>query len=334
MLKMSLCLVMSALTLFFSGCTDKNSKEACTHQVTMDLDAGRYDAVLTSSCTDSLQRGAAYFGLAGFDTGDVINTFVRTGTTSGPTSTQSDLTLYLTSLISTVTETSLSYLDHSTREYDSIPALLDSYKDAQFYLSLVYTVKSLSLLKIISSDSAGLLDTACDINANTTADGADASSCALIAASTISSATASTCDHASYAPATPVDITIAGKNGIYSGLIVTLQGTGTTACPATFKKLLYRDESGHYWVAVAAPDQVCVGSDSNAWPCPLEQNGRPLDLVTAVDDSLNGSMNAVNSSLTSTSGEVQTSLHEVKTDACPGVTCTSLDIAQYLETVH
>jgi len=329
------CLFMlTGLSLLFSGCNGKNREEACVHQATMDLDAGRYDAVLASTCTDTLQRGAAYFGRAGFDTANVINTFVRTGTTSSPISTRSNLTIYMTSLIGMVTETSLADLDHATDEYAGIPALLDSYKDAQFYLSLAYTIKSLSLLKIISADAVGSLDTSCDINSNTNADGADASSCALIAASNISTGTTSTCSHAAYSPATPVDMSLTGKNGAYGGLTITLEGTETEACPVVFKKLLYRDAAGLYWVAVTAPDQNCVDGDGNAWPCPLEQNGQPLDLVNAVDESLNGSVNAMDSSLTSTSGEVQTSIRGVKTDACPGSTCTSLDIAQYLQTVH
>lgn len=327
--------------LFFSliaaflvpGCADKSSREACLHQASMDLDAGKYDDVLASSCTDSLQRGAAYFGRSGFETAVVINTFIRTGASSGPTSTQSDLSVYMTSLIGRVTETSLNDLDRSTREYASIPPGLDMYRDAQFYLSLVYTVKSLSLLKLVSADAAGVLDLSCDINANDNADGADASSCALVAASNISSGTTATCDHAVYGPPAPVDMTLDGKSGIYSGVTITLEGAGTELCPSEFKKLLYRDGSGGYHVVATTPDADCLDTGGNSWPCPVEQDGQPLDLVAAVDESLNGSVAAMNSSLTSTSGEVQTAVTDVKTDACPAATCTPLDISQYLQTV-
>ncbi|HTF99420.1 MAG TPA: hypothetical protein VK654_02390 [Nitrospirota bacterium] len=326
--------LLACAALFLFGCSNKNSKEACTHQVTMDLDAGHYDSVLASSCSDSLQRGAAYFGRAGFDTTNVVNVFIQTGASSGGTSTQADLTVYLTSLVSTVTETTLSDLDRAEAEYSSIPAMLDSYQDAQFYLSLACMVKGLSLLKILSADAAGALDTTCDINNDSIADGADASSCALIAASNISTGTSAVCSNATYSPASPADITFPGKTGTYSGLVVTLQGTGTTACPSQFKKLLYRDGSGHYWVAVATPDIVCTDNNGAAWPCPVEENGQPVDFVASVGSMLDASIAALQLSLITVTSDVQTSLEQIKNEACPSGTCTSIEIAQYLHTVQ
>ena len=193
-------------------------------------------------------------------------------------------------------------------------------------------------MKLIVSDSAGILNISCDINANTVADGADAASCELIAASRISTGITTTCkDNTTYTPAIPVDITFPGKSGTYSGLVITLQGTATTICPYQFRKLLYKGAiPGQYWAVATAPDLQCTGSDGNSWPCPIEQNGKPLDLVSAIDSSLNSAVSSLNSSLTATGSsatDVQKSIQDIQTQACPSGTCTSTDIASYLQTI-
>jgi len=184
----------------------------------------------------------------------------------------------------------------------------------------------------------GTLNTSCDVNSNTVADGADAASCALTAASNISTnpATPQSCNQAAYARSSPLDITFPGKSGIYSGLFVTLNGTDTVSCPTLFKKLLYKDAAARYFVAVTASDQQCTASDDTAWPCPIEVNGQPLDLVNAFNASVNSSVDSLNNSVTTTSGsnaDVQRAILDVKTQACPAGTCTSTDIASYLQTI-
>jgi hypothetical protein len=332
-------LFAASFSLLFLGCSDKNSNEACKHDTTMNLDSGNYDAVLASGCADAMQRGAAYFGKAGYDMKDVLNRFVQTGISSGQTATQSDLTTYMTDLVGKVDEGSLNNLENSTTQYYSIPADSESYPDAQFDVSLVEMIRSLSFMKLIVSDISGAVNTSCDINTNTVADGADAASCALIAASRISSGATTTCtNNTIYAPATPVDITFSGKSGTYSGLVITLQGTATTACPSQFNKLLYKDTAtGKYWAVATDPDLQCKGSDNKSWPCPIEQNGNPLDLVNAIDSSLNSAVSSLNSSLTATGSsttDVQTSIQDVQTQACPSGTCTSTDLANYLQTIQ
>jgi hypothetical protein len=332
-------LLAASFSLLFLSCSKKNSDEACQHDTTMNLDKGNYDAVLTSGCADTMQRGAAYFGKAGYDMKNVLNRFVQTGSSSGQTSTKSDLTVYMTDLVVKVDEGSLNNLDNSTTQYYSISAASESYKDAQFDVSLVEMIKGLSLMKLIVSDISGTLNTSCDINTNTIADGADAASCALVAASRISSGTTTTCtDNTTYTPATPVDIHFPDKSGTYSGLVITLLGTATTTCPSQFNKLLYKDSAtGKYWAVATDPDIQCKGSDNKSWPCPIEQNGKPLDLVNTIDSSLNSAVSSLNSALTATGGattNVQTSIQDVQTQACPSGTCTSLDLANYLQTIQ
>jgi len=332
-------LLAAGFSLLFMGCSDKNSDDACKHDTTMNLDSGNYDAVLASGCADAMQRGGAYFGKAGYDMKDVLNRFVQTGISSGQTATQSDLTTYMTDLVGKVDEGALNNLENSTTQYYSIPADSESYQDAQFDVSLVEMIRSLSLMKLIVSDISGAVNTSCDINTNTVADGADAASCALIAAARISSGATTTCtDNTTYTPATPVDITFPGKSGTYGGLVITLQGTATTACPGRFNKLLYKDTAtGKYWAVATDPDLQCKGSDNKSWPCPIEQNGKPLDLVNAIDSSLNSAVSSLNSSLTATGSSttnVQTSIQDVQTQACPSGTCTSTDLANYLQTIQ
>jgi hypothetical protein len=323
-----LFLVAGVMLLLF-GCSNKSSNDACIHQTSQDLDAGNYDAVLASSCADAMQLGAAYFGKAGYDTKDVINRFVQTGASS----TQTPLSTYMTDLIGTVDETSLSNLDSSTTQFKSIPATSDSYKDAQFNLSLVSAIQGLSLIKLVSADITGGVNTSCDINNNTIADSAEAEACALVASTNINTGSTTSCkDNTSYTPAAPVDIIITGKQGTYSGLNITVTGTATATCAAQFQKLLYKDASNKYWAVTTSADQKCTGSDGISWPCPIEQNGKPLDLVNALDLSLTTSADSMNASLTSGSSNVQQSITNIKSDACP-TTCTSASVADYLQTI-
>jgi len=337
-------LILVGTMLIFSGCSNKNSNEACVHQASMDLDAGNYDAVIASSCADAMQKGAAYFGRSGFDTTLVINTYDKLGVNSSQTMTTSDLTVYMTSLVGSVNDNTLNDLDSASTEYEDIPNTSDLYKNAQFNLSLVESVKGLSFIKFVISDVTGTLNTACDINSNGIADGADAEACTLIAASNISTDSTVTCgNNTDYSPKTPVDITFPADNkqGTYSGLVITLSGTATASCPSAYKKLLYKDSSGAYWAATTSANLTCTGSDGNDWPCPLEdQNGLPIDLATSINTSVNDAVESLSTSLTTTSTTVQTSIQNIQAQICPAgpQQCTqaqiSINLADYLRTIQ
>lgn len=369
-----LFLTAGMLAVIF-GCSKKNSDEACIHEVTMNLDKGNYAAVLSSTCANDMQKGAAYFGLSGFDITNVINSLSRTGTTSSTTNTQSNLNVYMTSLVTNASGTSLSYMDSAVGAYSNVTTTSttgsytsDNYKDAQFYISIVDAVKSLTLINLVLPnilDPSGNINTSCDANGNTVPDDADATACALIASTVISSPAATTlsCTGATYVRSTPVDLTLSppigsALTGTYSGLIITMTTVTsgvTSGCTVTapntalnsYKRLLYKTATGQYFVATTTNEICSDNATGTTWPCPIEQNGQPLDLVSAIDQALTTSVNSLSSSLTSsstgtTTTDVQTAIQDIQGQACCGctvtpcapctTTCTSQNIANYIQT--
>jgi hypothetical protein len=368
-------LLVASVSLFFVGCSDKSSSEACLHQVTMDLDKGNYNAVLASSCANDMQKGAANFGLAGFDIKNVINRFSETGssTSSSPTSTRSDLNTYMTTLVSNSSGTSLTYLDRADSLYSNVTTTVspndckdaptrgytvDNCKDAQFYRSLVNAVNALSLINIVLPNILnpdGSLNTACDKNVNGTPDEADATACALL----VSAATYTT----PVPPVTALTTCTERRNGVlvpyatvthspslvfssvtgtmtFNGLTTTMTGTGSTAAciPAntvTYKRLVYKVDAANHYTAATTANTLCTADDGTQWPCPIMQNGQPLDLVSAFDATLTSAISSMGSALsTGSTGttDVQTAIQDIKIDACPTGTCTSQNIADYLQT--
>lgn len=331
-----LCLLSAA---FIAGCgeniveglADKSSDEACRYETTQNLDKGNYDAVLTSSCADSMQKGAAYFGKAGYDIKDVINRF------SEAEDEEDDLNLYMTALTKTVTDNTLTNLDSAKTEYDTVQSTSESFQDAQFYVSLVNAVKSLSLIKlVIDADGDGALSS-CDINLNTVPDEADTTSCALLASGspnpTSGNCTLSVSNGTTYT-ATYIassDITFPDKAGTYRGLIITIPGTATVACSDEYKQILYKGSDNNYWVATTSGS--CQASDSQEWPCPLEQNDQPLDLVSAIDESISDAIESIGYALPGSTTDVQQSIQDIRTEACGGDVCTSSEISAYLQTL-
>jgi hypothetical protein len=321
----------------FEGQADKSSDEACRYETTINLDKGNYDAVLASSCAESMHKGAAYFGKAGYDIKDVVNRF------SEAEDTANDLELYMTALTKTVTDNTLTNLDSAKTEYDTIPSTSENYKDAQFYVSLVGAVKSLSLIKVvIDADGDGALSS-CDINSNTVPDEADSTSCALLSSGSPNPTSGNCTISGSTATYTASsDIRFDGKTGIYRGLTVTIPGTETATCSNTYTQLLYKGSDNNYWVATTSGS--CEASDSNTWPCPLEQNNQPLDLVTAIDESITGAIDSIGTALPETITDVQTSINDIKAQNCctdPGenplnvdtCACSSSEISAYLQTL-
>jgi hypothetical protein len=330
---LSLCLLAvlfySCGSNAFKGIADDSSQEACRYEVTKNLDSGNWDAVLNSSCADSMQKGAAYFGRAGFDIKDVINRL------SEASEEEKDLNIYLKALVPKVTEQTLNDLSMAKSKYGKVPQEDPHYKDAQFYISLVDTSNSLSLMKIvIDSDGDGAISN-CDINGNGVPDDADATACALMATNNLfCTYTDNNNNEKTFATYTSSDVTIKGKN--YKGLTITIPnetGTSDLACldegssQKTYKKLLYCPPSTNCYLVTTTSD-MC-----DNWPCPIEQNGNPLDLVSAIDQSIDGALNSLGNALPSgVQEDVTQAINEIRQNACGGDnTCTSQEISDYIQ---
>lgn len=341
MYKLMTTLILAAgISVLLYGCTDEKSKEACEYAVTMNLDRGNYDAVLASSCTNSMQRGAAYLGKAGFSMQNVINAFSQTGSGGTP---QSDLEIYMTYLIGRVDENTFTALDNSRLEYVSIPPGDDFYRDALFNLGVADVVKSLSLLKImLNTSGSGMITADCDRNSNGRADEVDASGCVFETSAGVACSTANT----TLTTDSPAIIISNATNtsqiypGTYRGLVISVTGTGMniSSCPTStqYSYLLYQRSPGPPVVWAPAPSTpgpaACLGSDGFAWPCPIIQNDEPIDLVTVFDTSLTSGIAAISSAMTTTGSDVETAVQNIKTDACPSGTCTPADLAGYIQT--
>jgi len=324
---LSLCLLAvlfySCGSNAFRGIADDSSQEACRYEVTKNLDSGNWDAVINSSCADSMQKGAAYFGRAGFDIKDVINRL------SEASSEEKDLNIYLKALVPKVTEQTLNDLSMAKSEYGKVTQGDPHYKDARFYISLVDTSNSLSLMKIvIDSDGDGAISN-CDINGNGVPDDADATACALMASGQ-NNPTSGNCGSSISANYTATDITFKGKSGTYRGLTINITGSGGT-CPTTYKNLLYKNKSdGKYYVATTSG--TCAAIKDGEWPCPIEQNGEPLDLVSAIDQSIDSALNSLGNALPSgVQEDVTQAINEIRQNACGGDTCTSQEISNYIQ---
>jgi hypothetical protein len=333
---MTSLLLAASISLPLFGCSDKNSQEACEYAVTMNLDRGNYDAVLASSCTNSMQRGAAYLGQAGFSMKNVINAFSQAG--SGGTA-QSSLNIYMNYLIGRVDENTFTALDNARTEYGSIPPTADLYNDALFNLGIADAVKSLSLLKIVlNSSGSGMITAACDRNSNTKPDEIDASMCLFETSAGASCSPANT----TVTTNSPNIVISNATNtaqiypGTYRGLVISVTGTGMniSSCPTStqYSYLLYQKSATWEPAPSAGGPAACLGSDGLPWPCPIIRNDQPIDLVTTFDSSLTNGISEISTALTTTVSDVATAVQNIKTDACPSGTCTPADLAGYLQT--
>ncbi len=338
-----LVILIAAIFVFSASCSNKNSTEACHHETSMNLDKGNYDAVLASACADSMQVGAAWFGKAGYDIKDVLNRFIDANSSN---QTKSDLNIYMTSLTGNVTALTLTDLDNARGAYVLIPDTDSGYQDAQFYVGLVDAIKSLAIIKIAIPNAVnpdGTLNKTCDKNGNNVPDEADATACALIVSDIISKGSATTCTNAVYSRSTPTDIAITDPSnqtvsGIYSGLTITITGSGASCGTDTYNRLLYTTDHVSYWVATTTAE-LCTGSDGKTYHCPIP--GPNIDFVSTVNASIDNSISALSTALTGTITDVQQSILDVKAEACCGClqspcgpcgnTCTSSDIAAYLQ---
>ena len=307
----------------FSSIADDDSDEACMYETSKNLDAGNYDSVLYSSCLDSLQKGAAYLGKSGFDVIDVVNSL------SEAQDSTNDLDIYLKSLVSTVTEASLGYLESSADAYDEVLAVSDSYADAQFYKSIVKSLRSLSLLKLVTDiDGDGSLSS-CDNNGNGTPDDVDAVACSLLGVTT----STPSCSGSSYAEIP--GITIQNKSGTYKGVTITISGVSTPSCPAEYKQLHYLVTGTTYGAATVTSDtcQEATPDSGRTWPCPVETGGSSLDLVEAFDEAITDSIDALGNAF-DMNNDVLESIQDIKTEACGiDAICSSSEIADYINDI-
>jgi hypothetical protein len=319
-----LAVILSVSLITIVSCSDKNSTEACLHEASMNLDSGNYDAVLASTCAGAMDKGAAYFGKAGYSVTSVVNSFVDAGAT-GSGSTQSDLNIYMTALVKSVSGASLDNLDKARDAYATVALGTDNYKPAQFNISIVLALKTLSLIRtVIPGDLVnpdGTLNKTCDVNINGVPDSADATACALLAASAINTGATPTCSGALVTRSTPTDISIytdaaltTQVSGTYSGLTIRFTGSLTTGCTTTtYNRLLYKNATGQYFAATTTSD-LCYQPSSIQWPCPV--TGVNQDLVTSIDNSINSAISSLNSAITATNTDVQNAINDIKSQAC------------------
>jgi hypothetical protein len=301
----------------------------------MNLDKGNYDAVLQSSCATPMHLGAAYFGKAGYSVTSVINTLISAQTTSATS--DKALRQYMNVLTGKVSPDTITFLDGSQAKYLSIPPSSNLHKSALFNLSIVLAVKAVTLLKtVVDLTGVGLLSS-CDINGNTTPDDADAAICALLVSGITSTGTlAGQCpaplvSSASYS-ITGADLFFSSATGTYRGMIVTMSTVTAPSpgCSADYRKLLYLDAFGKY--SVATTSGTCADTLGGTWPCPVTSQ---IDFVNTLGASIDGTLSALNTSLTeTTSNEVKQALEDIKVQACGSLvsTCTATTIADYLQT--
>ncbi len=329
---LSLCLLFFLYSCgdnAFKAISDDSSMEACKYEVSKNLDKGNWDAVINSSCATAMDKGAAYFGRAGFDIKDVINRLIEAQDEGQDQDQKEDLDIYLKALVPKVTEDTLTDLNDAKAEYEQIPPDNPHYPDAQFYISLVDTVYSLSLMKVVIDHNGDGYITNCDINENNVPDDADAVACALMASGQ-NYVGQGNCDPiGSYEISS--DITFLEKSGTYRGIVVNISGNTTSEeCTNQYKRLLYRGSGDNYWLVTTTSEECTVNDDT--WPCPIELNGEPLDFVTAIDTSLNSAFNALNQALPGVVNEdVTDAINEIRNNACGGDTCTSSEIANYIQ---
>lgn len=310
----------------FNFLADEDSDEACRYEVSKSLDGEDYDAVLESLCADDIQRGAAYFGKAGYDINHVLKILIDSGSSESD-----DLSTFMSqSFTGKVTNNTLSYLGDSDVSYAKVktgPYTEDEKKDAEFNRSVVNIIKSLSLLKIILDvDGDGVLS-GCNINDNGIADEADAVACVL-GICNASSASLPTGDMTLYSdPARTQPL-----QGTYRGVTVTINGTPTSSCTNKYRELKYKAQDGKFYVATTTAETCYDGGTT--WPCPAIIDGRPLGLAEALQQGLTTSLSALAAAIGASDADVARAIEEINNGACgsDGI-CSDAEIAQYLQTL-
>jgi hypothetical protein len=280
-----LLLLFTACAALIYGCGDSNTEEACRYEVSRNLDQGNYDDVINSACASCMDKGAAYFGRAGYDVYTILENFMDANDTEG-SATDNELSVYMNSLLGSVDSAVLQDMDSAKGEYLKVLQGEEGYEDAQFYANtIIGPVRSLGGIKgIIDPDGDGGLSSD-DANGNDTPDEVDAVSCAMLVAFKNLSSPPLVGDEcntvlSTYAPFPPNPVTtlnFANLTGTYQGIVVTVNGG------QDYRKLL--DSTGTF--AATTTSEQCTGSDGNLWPCPYEVDGQPSDIVTELVNALN-----------------------------------------------
>ncbi len=340
-------LVLAVSLVFITGCgsnwlefiADDSSTEACQYKASKDLDEGKYDAVIaaSTSCANSMQKGAAYFGKAGYGITDIIDRMIEANDEQND---EENINLYLKNLVSTVTNASLASLDSSVAEYQSVidagVATDRDVIDAKFYRDVfINPMRGLANLKaIIDPDGDGIFSD-CDINSNDTPDEIDATSCTLVrtAQANCSTLTDNGSPYIASSTTEAVDFSVAGNPvtlaKTYTGVTVTLVGTATASCPAVYKRL----NNSTNTISVTTTSEDCTDTDGDQWKCPYESGGASVDVVGVLTDALNNAETALNN-VVSGESEIDDAVAELKEEICGSDnTCTNTEVSDYLQTL-
>jgi hypothetical protein len=192
----------------------------------------------------------------------------------------------------------------------------------------VNTLIAISNIKGIIG-GATLPDTStCDRNDNGTPDQADSASCALYIAAGIGNCI----DLGATFSAPFLNVKFTGLVATYTGYIITIDDNGGPAsapdCQATGKNLLTGG------LVAATTSETCTDTGGLDWPCPFENDGVPVDVVSIFDENLKSSDEFLSSIFGSDTGEVGEAVTDLRTDACSADgNCTSKDMADYLQTL-
>lgn len=273
--------------------------------------------MLRSSCANALDRGAAYFGKAGFDVKDVIDRLLEQ---EGQSNTAD---AYLRTLVPNMNRERFNYLDHSDREYSS----LGNNKDAQFYLSIVKTMKALSTIRSVIGEISD-----CDLNTNNIPDDVDATACMLEKAGNVSANSTGTCNVANYS--TSSVLTFANDTTTnYLGMTVNVSSSPQQGCPVSYKKLYYEDASGSYMPATTAgfcktDGTQCNEQEPGCWPCPMSEQ---RDLLQTVEENLNSAVDLLANLLGNNNPDLRRSIEELREEVCgQDGNCTADEIKDYI----
>lgn len=317
-------IALSSMALFscgggnvFEGLADKNSYEACRFEVSQNLDKGNYDAVLSSSCANPLDRGAAYFGKAGFDIKDVIDRLIEQQGSSDTADT------YLKALVPEMNPDKYGFLDSAVAEYSK----LSNNDDAKFYLSLVSAMKALSTMKSV----IGEIKTECDLNNNDKPDDVDATVCMFEKANSVSSNSIGSCGtgtRISYSTSTTLNFS-SDTTTTYLGIVFTFSGS-QQGCPSQYKRLYYYQTStGTYQPATTVGECEPIGV-SEKWPCPYAQK---KDLVENIQENLDQAVNLITELLGDKNPDLKKSIEDLKKEVCGTDGCSADEIKNYINKI-
>lgn len=310
----------------FNSGSDDGSTEACKYDVLKSLDNGEYDQVIASSCVDTMDKAAAYMGKSGYDVNDVVEGMIDANSSSSG----DEVGVYMNDLVETVSNDSLKNLYLARSTYGLVPTTDSNYDSARFNnVVLVNSLIALSNIKGVMGGTTIPDTSTCDRNNNGTPDKADSAGCAFYIAAGLSSCSSM---GASFSAPTP-NLLFTGFSATYTGYTVTIDNNGgpTTdpACWATEKKLL---SSG---VVVATTSDTCTDQSGDTWPCPFEDAGVPVDVVSVFEEILKSADDFLGTIIDTDDTEISVAIDELLTDACGAdAICTSQEIADYLQNMN